>query len=40
MLCIKITCDLCENLPEKLKQEGLNPKLPWLYGFELDFRFR
>jgi hypothetical protein len=29
-----------ENLPEKLKQEGLNPKLPWLYGFELDFRFR
>ena len=29
-----------ENLPTKLQQEGLEPTLPWLYGFKLDFRFR
>lgn len=29
-----------ENLPAKLKAEGLDPKIPWLYGFELDFCFR
>jgi len=29
-----------ENLPAKLRQEGIEPTLPWLYGFQLDFRFR
>jgi hypothetical protein len=29
-----------ENLPAKLRQEGIQPNLPWLYGFQLDFRFR
>jgi Transposase DDE domain len=29
-----------ENLPEILKAEGLDPHLPWLYNFKLDFRFR
>jgi hypothetical protein len=29
-----------ENLPAKLRQEGIDPTLPWLYGFQLDFRFR
>ena len=25
-----------ENLPDKLRQEGIEPTLPWLYGFKLD----
>ena len=29
-----------ENLPVKLKAEKIDPRVPWLYGFELDFRFR
>jgi hypothetical protein len=29
-----------ENLPEKLRKEKIDPRVPWLYGFELDFRFR
>jgi hypothetical protein len=29
-----------ERLPEKLAQEGINPEIPWLYGFKLDFRFQ
>ena len=29
-----------ENLPAKLRAEGIDPRVPWLYGFELDFRFR
>jgi hypothetical protein len=29
-----------ENLPTKLRNEGIEPALPWLYGFKLDFRFR
>jgi hypothetical protein len=29
-----------ENLPEKLQEEGVDPHLPWLYNFKLDFRFR
>lgn len=29
-----------ENLPAKLAAEGVDPRLPWLYGFQLDFRFR
>ena len=29
-----------ENLPEKLRREGVNPHIPWLYNFKLDFRFK
>ena len=29
-----------EDLPAKLRSEKIDPRLPWLYGFELDFRFR
>jgi hypothetical protein len=28
------------NLPAKLASEGINPRIPWLYDFKLDFRFR
>jgi hypothetical protein len=29
-----------ENLPQKLEAEGLNPKVPWLFNFKVDFRFK
>jgi len=29
-----------ENLPAKLRAEKVDPRVPWLYGFELDFCFR
>jgi hypothetical protein len=29
-----------EDLPKKLRAEKVDPRLPWLYDFELDFRFR
>jgi hypothetical protein len=29
-----------ENLPARLQKEGVNPCLPWLYNFKLDFRFK
>jgi len=29
-----------QNLPAKLIAENINPKIPWLYGFKLDFRFK
>jgi hypothetical protein len=29
-----------ENLPAQLRREKTDPRIPWLYGFELDFRFR
>jgi hypothetical protein len=35
--------DLCEHymdLPAKLKKEGVEPTIPWLYDYKLDFRFR
>lgn len=28
-----------ERLPVKLRREKIDPRIPWLYGFELDFRF-
>lgn len=28
------------NLPQKLEAEGINPHVPWLYDFKLDFRFK
>lgn len=29
-----------ENLPQKLQKEGIDPAVPWLYGFKLNFRFK
>jgi hypothetical protein len=29
-----------EHMPEKLSSEGINPMIPWLYNFKLDFRFK
>jgi hypothetical protein len=29
-----------ENLPDKLRQQGLDPHIPWPYNFKLDFRFQ
>jgi hypothetical protein len=29
-----------ENLPARLKPAGVDPRIPWLYDFQLDFRFR
>ena len=29
-----------QGLPEKLISEGIDPKIPWLYDYKLDFRFR
>ena len=28
------------DLPNKLLSQGINPKIPWLYDFKLDFRFK
>lgn len=32
--------DHYEGLPAKLKAEGVDPRIPWLYNFQLDFRFK
>ena len=29
-----------ENLPEKLEAEGIDSRVPWLYNFKVDFRFK
>lgn len=29
-----------ENLPGILQAEGVDPRIPWLYNFKVDFRFR
>jgi hypothetical protein len=29
-----------EDLPKKLAAEGVEPTIPWLYHYPLDFRFR
>jgi len=28
------------DLPARLMSEGINPNIPWLYNFKLDFRFK
>ena len=28
------------DLPEKLQDQGVNPTVPWLYDYKLDFRFK
>ncbi|MEW6095142.1 MAG: transposase [bacterium] len=32
--------DYYENLPKKLISEGIDPRVPWLYNFKLDFKFK
>lgn len=29
-----------EDLPSRLESEGVDPRIPWLYGFKLDFQFK
>lgn len=29
-----------ENLPDKLMKEGIDPRIPWMHDFKLDFKFR
>jgi hypothetical protein len=29
-----------EHLPQKLQKEGIDPRIPWLYDFQVDFRFK
>lgn len=29
-----------ENLPKQLEQEKIDPRIPWLFNFKLDFRFK
>lgn len=29
-----------EHLPEQLQKDGIDPRIPWLYNFKLDFRFK
>jgi hypothetical protein len=29
-----------QNLPEKLQAQNIDPRVPWLYNFKLDFRFK
>jgi Transposase DDE domain len=33
-------CQVYEDLPARLRSEGVDPRIPWLYGFKLDFCFR
>ena len=29
-----------QGFPDKLAAEHIDPRVPWLYGFKLDFRFK
>ena len=29
-----------ENLPQKLENENINPRVPWLFNYAVDFRFK
>jgi hypothetical protein len=35
-----IDVDKYKNLPKILSKEGISTKIPWLYNFKLDFRFK
>ncbi len=37
---LKVFKERYENLPQKLEREGINPKIPWLYDFKVDFQFK
>lgn len=36
----EVLCRQYEDLPAKLAAENVDPHIPWLYDFQLDFRFR
>lgn len=38
--CKHLKTDLFTNLPKKLEQINIDPRIPWLYDFKLDFRFK
>ena len=29
-----------ENMPRRLQSEGVDPRIPWLFDYKLDFRFK
>jgi hypothetical protein len=29
-----------EDLPDQLDRDNVDPRIPWLYNYKLDFRFR
>lgn len=29
-----------ENMPQRLQSEGVDPRIPWLFDYKLDFRFK
>jgi hypothetical protein len=35
-----LLCRQYEDLPSRLATENVDPHIPWLYGFQLDFRFK
>jgi hypothetical protein len=37
---VQVLRDHYEGLPKKLEADGVDPHVPWLYGFKLDFRFK
>jgi hypothetical protein len=38
--CLANCREQFEHLPERLRREGVDPRVPWLYDYCLDFRFR
>lgn len=37
---VKLLKENYENLPQKLEEEGVNPEVPWLYNYKIDFKFK
>ena len=37
---ILVLRDKYQNISQQLKQQNISPKIPWLYDFKLDFRFK
>jgi hypothetical protein len=35
-----LLCRQYQDLPSRLAAENVNPRIPWLYDFKLDFRFK
>jgi hypothetical protein len=33
-------CQHYKDLPAKLERDGIDPRIPWLFNYKLDFRFR
>lgn len=39
-LNVKLLRKYYTGLPDKLEKEGVDPRVPWLYNYKLDFRFK